>query len=626
MSHASCIYCQRLPILAQRDRKGRGISCPHCEQALWMTQGGIVSRLDGGGQPSVARRWPIAVGIVLGGAACLYVATLGIGTVAMLFSKAPAAPMVAAAEPIAPVEPIAAAEPIALLAEPSEPSKAPAVPFVEAKPGDGPQFAEVKPILEPVIKSMAKDWLAGMDAAQPLVKANKGVIPAAWHWSSLAAPADDLATQLAAMPEADLDPDFTKKSRAQVAALADEINRVSKDRHEAYHRKLIKERPDLAGLPFMMGRACLLNSDESAALFRNSLRMRTTLDFVEGFNRQRSYGADAGDALDQFLSTAKGRPLKSCWESAEGVPAMHQIVSAEGKDLRLAMVKYLKAMNNARATEALASRAIFDFDADVRQAAIEGLKSRRKQEYRAELVKGLRYPWAQVVRNAVHVVTDLELTDMVPDLVGMLHEPSPDLPYVQDKAGKKRHMVREVVRINHHRNCMLCHDPVHESGAPADLPAFTQETPAGPVPSADQPFPAGPGTVYYSRQNGIVLVRADVTYLRQDFSLRQEVENSGSWPKMQRFDFFVRTRELADWELGHRPHVPSVSEHQSALISGIQALTGEQNPPQLVAWRALFGGKSRGHAVSHLSQFSGYAEGVGSTDNPVDSTPSALVG
>ena len=48
-------------------------------------------------------------------------------------------------------------------------------------------------------------------------------------------------------------------------------------------------------------------------------------------------------------------------------------------------------------------------------------------------------------------------------------------------------------------------------------------------------------SVYYSRGKGD-FVRADVTYLKQDFSVQLPVANPGQWPAEQRYDFVVRER------------------------------------------------------------------------------------
>ena len=66
------------------------------------------------------------------------------------------------------------------------------------------------------------------------------------------------------------------------------------------------------------------------------------------------------------------------------------------------------------------------------------------------------------------------------------------------------------------------------------------------VPTPDQPLPS-PSEGY---DNSIpeVLVRLEVTYLRQDFSLLQPVADANAWPEMQRFDSLVRTRTLSEQE------------------------------------------------------------------------------
>src|SRR5262249_44339693 len=67
----------------------------------------------------------------------------------------------------------------------------------------------------------------------------------------------------------------------------------------------------------------------------------------------------------------------------------------------------------------------------------------------------------------------------------------------------------------------------------------------GELPAPDQAVPL------WSASHGNPLVpsvRADVTYLRQDFSLLQEVPEAAPWPARQRFDFLVRERVLTEEE------------------------------------------------------------------------------
>jgi hypothetical protein len=54
--------------------------------------------------------------------------------------------------------------------------------------------------------------------------------------------------------------------------------------------------------------------------------------------------------------------------------------------------------------------------------------------------------------------------------------------------------------------------------------------------------------LYYAEQSGL-FVRADVTFLRQDFSVVQPVTNPLKWPGQQRFDYLVRTRTATPAEL-----------------------------------------------------------------------------
>ena len=101
--------------------------------------------------------------------------------------------------------------------------------------------------------------------------------------------------------------------------------------------------------------------------------------------------------------------------------------------------------------------------------------------------------------------------------------------------------VREAVRINHHRNCLLCHPP-SQTGQDQEVP--------GVIPIPGQSFPTSPKEAYGKAQSfGEPMVRADTTYLRQDFSVMMPVENAAPWPEMQRFYFLVRTRPVEGKEL-----------------------------------------------------------------------------
>jgi hypothetical protein len=137
------------------------------------------------------------------------------------------------------------------------------------------------------------------------------------------------------------------------------------------------------------------------------------------------------------------------------------------------------------------------------------------------------------------------------------------------------------VRINHHRNCVLCHAPGTTDNMPRDIVT-------GAVPPPGDPFES------FSRGYGFspdILVRVDVTYLRQDFSQMQRVAKAAPWPEQQRFDFLVRTRTLtADEADVYKQEIAKrgedyVSPYHRAAESALRTLTGRNEGRNAAAWR-----------------------------------------
>src|SRR5262249_25757584 len=114
---------------------------------------------------------------------------------------------------------------------------------------------------------------------------------------------------------------------------------------------------------------------------------------------------------------------------------------------------------HVEATRALAKLAIFSGEEEVRHAAIAALKIRRERDYTDILVQGLRYPWPAVAQRAAEAMVKLERKDLAPQLVALLEESDPRAPVLTKRDDKQVSVVRELVRINHHRNCLLCHAP-----------------------------------------------------------------------------------------------------------------------------------------------------------------------
>ena len=150
-------------------------------------------------------------------------------------------------------------------------------------------------------------------------------------------------------------------------------------------------------------------------------------------------------------------------------------------------------------------------------------------------MQGLSYPWPAVAKRSSEAIVKLERTDLIPQLLGVLDRPDARAPQALEKAGKKTTVVRELVRINHHRNCLLCHAPSDPQENVSAEKAQILESLTAQVPLPDQPLPTpSPDTGGYGNSSQDILVRIDVTYLRQDFSVKLPVANSQPWPEMQR--------------------------------------------------------------------------------------------
>jgi hypothetical protein len=386
--------------------------------------------------------------------------------------------------------------------------------------------------------------------------------------------------------------------KKQTAHTIAKISFLNSKKSDAFMEALLKERSDLGGLPFAMGDACRTKGDRNLQ-FTNAARVvRQCLAGQQIARGVPSPGFVAPSQADSFWSnfnevctsedTARQRADREQTEhvTAARIAALMQILAPESASLRLGLVKYLSATAHVEATQALAKLALFSAEDDVRLAAVEALKLRRERDYTALLVAGLRYPLPAVARRASEALVKLERSDLIPQLLEVLEQADPRAPQSADVEGKQATVVRELVRINHHRNCLLC----HATGTDNTVPG---ETLTAPVPVPNEPLQ--PPSVGYGQSQPDLLVRLDVTYLRQDFSLMQPVADAGPWPEMQRFDFFVRSRALSSEEAdAHRAlfekQEPGVlSPYHRAALTALRELTGKDAEPTADAWRKLLG-------------------------------------
>jgi hypothetical protein len=226
------------------------------------------------------------------------------------------------------------------------------------------------------------------------------------------------------------------------------------------------------------------------------------------------------------------RTIPEQWKRSEAVPTLTQMLQAENTPLRLLLVEMLADIKGKEASEALARRALFDLAPEVREKAIEALANRQPAEYVSVLVAGFRWPWTPVADHAAEAIEAIKPTEAFLDLVSKAEQPDPSLS--RPTGDGKNLIVTEIVRVNHLSNCVVCHAP---SSAPNDLVRGL-----GPLPGDDTTQPYYGGTAGY-------FIRADITFLRQDFSVPQPVLNPFKWPGIQRFDYLLRDRKATPAEI-----------------------------------------------------------------------------
>jgi hypothetical protein len=245
-------------------------------------------------------------------------------------------------------------------------------------------------------------------------------------------------------------------------------------------------------------------------------------------------------------------------------------------------VEILCRIKDKRASVALARRATFDLNPEIREGALKELKERPYSQYLQTFLDALRYPWGPAANHAAEALVFLQLREAVPHLVPLLEAPDPAAPFETLVEDKEVVVVPELVRINHLSNCLLCH-----------APSFAKTDPVrGRIPVPGELVSTLLNPLYYESRKGN-FVRGDVTYLRQDFALTQPVAKPGTWPAHQRFDFLIRHRpltkaELADLEkknkkVGPRP----LCEHHQAVLFALRELTGKDAGTSAKAWRQL---------------------------------------
>ncbi len=360
-------------------------------------------------------------------------------------------------------------------------------------------------------------------------------------------------------------------SRASIEKQMADIAKQTETDLDGFVRNLKKSRPDLAGLPWRLGESCRLPLEEAHALLQRSRTFHECLD------------SSHGDEFKLFLGLSRSGDEDSL--KPEAIPALQQILEIESKFFRQALVQHADKFQHPAATAAIARRAIFDLDPEVRLSAIECLRKRDPEQIAPMLVIGFQYPWGPVAQHAAEAVTSLQLTEMLPNLLKLLDQPDPDAPFLQIIDGRQTEVVRELVCINHVQNCLLCHPPASHGDAivPGPIPLPSRSIGGGHYGKG------GSGQITMVQEPGGPSVRAEVTYLKQDFSVMQPVTQL-------RLDYLVRIRPLNSAEqtaLDKKQKTASpqaISEHKQAILYALRSLTGRDAGASVQGWREVVAG------------------------------------
>jgi hypothetical protein len=482
---------------------------------------------------------------------------------------APGKQLVQAPPPAAPVRPRALVR-----ASPPKTTPAPQRPVPPAAPELlPPPVVHVTPPAPPPVRVAAAPARAPKETARP-TDAPVRVPAPAFRRMRPYGEAEVLRLLDAASREVDLD----AKDGTCKKLLADPAKGPAPDAQPVL--ELLARRDDLKGLPVRMGKECV--SDAKAA----EVMGRMSQDFRRGIVRARGR-AKAGESFSAVLErdeeTVRLLEEKTGWRNEEGVPAMVQMLQAENVPVRRQMIKMLASVDGEKASEALARRAVFDTSPELREEAVKALRGRPRAEFRQVLLDGLRYPWAPAAEHAAEALVGVNDQASVFALADMLDLPDPAAP-VRDKDNKWE--VTELVCVNHLRNCLMCHAPSTDKKDPI----------RGLVPEKGKAIPE----LYYDSKQGC-FVRADVVYLKQDFSVSRVVSGAAPWPAVQRFDYLTRRRELTKEEMASLPRTDAKEESPApyaqrfALLWALRELTGENGGYRSEDWhwaltRALFGG------------------------------------
>ena len=347
--------------------------------------------------------------------------------------------------------------------------------------------------------------------------------------------------------------------------------------------------PAVATLPLRLGSQAQTNPKAAATLGSLSRKLHAYLDAAApaGPDGNRSSPALVAQALRR-----EKRGKRPEWLRPEAIPTMLQLLMFEDTAVRRMLVEMLADIPGSAATVALARRAVFDLDPEIRAEAVRALKGRQAADSRPVFLAALHYPWPPAADHAAEALAALEDKGAIPALVTLLKEPDPAAPR---KISREGYVVQELVRAKHIGNCLLCHPPALTGNEPVQ-----GQDPVNTVPARAPGRGGGAGWSGGGSGGGSgaanrvpLLIRADIVFLRQDFSVQLPALNmpavQGAVPAF-RFDFLVRTRRLTkqDTVRLNQPRGETSYPQRESVLFVLRELTGQNPGPATEDWVRLF--------------------------------------
>jgi hypothetical protein len=348
------------------------------------------------------------------------------------------------------------------------------------------------------------------------------------------------------------------------------LNAPRREANRQVASRIVKH-PVLSGLPWRQGTACAVEGKKAERLaeLSSELRQMFSVADIAAARSNRSRYESLYNGIDTNPKQLAG-------------PGAAKLLTQmlEGEDLlwRGILVRMLHEIEGKESSECLARIAVFDVEPDMRGLAIDELMNRHFDEWQSVALAGLRHVWQPAAVNAAKALMATKAVAALPSLVAMLDAADPSRPFLSPEYGTTP-MVRQLVRLNHNHNCIVC----HAVASSADSSCVVRS------PSPEQPLRAFPSVLYYGdpRLDGeLVNVRFDITYLRQDFSARLPYDLKDNWPRLQRYDFITQVRAATDEELQERPVTKSYPQRDAILLV-LRKLTGQDGGDSKAEWERI---------------------------------------